>query len=175
MTQDWQQYLLGEQVRLWPYSAGLYPPETLRQLWTVLNTTHFSHRLFWPNIGDQETITYGEFVEKMQRVILLLPEDLTTHQLMGCIWFDEILEGIRAHWNIFYAKPFRGEKAREASRLSLAYGHDVMGWKTLWGITPWRDAQRHGIQCGFEQLCIIPGYAYVQGKYLDVYVGRHTA
>lgn len=169
--------LVGETVRLWPYTPELYPPDTLVQLWRLLQADHAASKVFWARTADpaSDPAPVPFFMAFMAQVILLIPQDLATGEVMGFCWFDDIVFGHRAAFNMFYRRHWWGHSAREATALAMGYGHTVMGWPTLWGLTPWALAVQHGLALGWDHLAVLPGYACIHGRPHDVHILRHGA
>ena len=166
--------LTGSQVRLWPYSPASYPPDTLVELWRLLQAERAQTKVFWSRAHQvySDPAPLAWFMGFMQSVILMLPQDLESGALMGFCWFDDIVHQHRAAQNIFYARRFWGSRAQEASTLCARYGHEVMGWPTLWGLTPWPLAVRHAEVVGFRYVATLEDYAFIEGKSHDVHVVR---
>ena len=158
--------LTGTHVRVWPYAPGIYPVDTLPRCWALLCRSGQVGKVFW-NCLHPETLTLMDFLRLMERALLYIVEDRTSGQVAGVCWFDEVLWQYRAAITVWYARPYRGGKAREGTRIVLEYGFQAHQWHSIWAYTPWRTAVRHGEAVGAKVQATLPGYA-PGGK--DVYV-----
>lgn len=180
MSLDVSAILTGQQVQLWPYSRGLYPRDTLHTLWRLVEDGGGAAQVFhsqrggdsdpYPWQGDlTEFVRY--FDEPGRRHLLIATQG---EALMGLCWFDDIVPGHRAAYNLFFRKRAYGTIAHEATTLALRYGFDVLGVQSIWGYTPWRAAVEHGRRHGFRVVATLPGFAQVDGRPRDVMMLKLT-
>jgi len=168
---DYAQLLTGEHVRLWPYSSHI-SPTALVYLWQKINEAGMAHRVFWPHAqkAEQQTLNLEFFLSTMHGALPLLVQDLGTGSIGGLVWFDDVHVGFRGSINLFYERRLWGIKAREGTAIATRYGFEAFGFQSIWGITPWKIAARHGLKLGYKHVATLPKYACVQGELHDVYV-----
>lgn len=180
MSPDLSTLLTGTQVQLWPYSRGLYPRDTLHTLWRMVEAGGGAAQVFHSQLGGEsdpypwqgdltEFVNY--FNEPGRRILLMA---MRGEALVGLCWFDDIVPGFRAAYNLFFRRRAYGLVAHEATALALRYGFDVLGVQSIWGYTPWRAAVEHGLRHGFSVVATLPGFARVNGKPTDITMLRIT-
>jgi RimJ/RimL family protein N-acetyltransferase len=169
--------LTGAHVRLWPWVRGLYGRDDLYHVWRLIEQEPGAvQKLFYTQQcadesqrGDLQT-----FCEYMSSRLLLLAQSVTDQQLIGCVWFEDVVPDWRATISMFYRRTYWGTPAREATRLAVRYAFEVLQVPQVWGITPQRLALRHGLALGFTHLATLPGYVRLAGQPRDVFVLRLT-
>jgi hypothetical protein len=172
--------LKGQQVQLWPYSRGLYPRDTLHTLWRLVESGGGADQVFHSQIGVEsdpypwrgDLTEFVKYFDDPGRRILLMA--MQGEALMGLCWFDDIVPGYRAAYNLYFRKRAYGNIAHEATTLAFRYGFDVLGVQSIWGYTPWRAAVEHGKRHGMAVVATLPGFARVEGKPTDVSILRIT-
>lgn len=180
MSVDVAAILTGASVQLWPYSRGLYPRDMLYTLWRLVEAEGGAETLFHSQMGG-ESDPYPwrgdltEFVKYMddpcRRIVLMAMQG---ESLVGVVWFDDLVAGHRAAYNLFFRRRAWGTVAHEATALALRYGFDVLGVQSIWGYTPWRSAIRHGLRHGFSIVATLPGFARINGQPTDITMLRLT-
>lgn len=161
-------------IRLFPYVRGYYPRDTLARLWGYVEAQGAARKLFYAQPGtDEERGDLTHFVEYFAdsaRRLLLIPE--RDQQPMGLVWLDDIIPGFKAAMNVFYRRRFWGTPAREATTLAVAYCFNDLHFQTLWGYTPWPEAQSHAEAVGFQAVARLPGFARCDDRPLDITILR---
>lgn len=167
--------LTGQTVRLWPYVRGLYSRDVLYRLWRLIEDAHASGRLFWASTEPVEQrgdlSFFIKFVETPERLLVLLTS-LDSSEIVGCVWFDDIVPHYRCFGSIFIRPESRGVASQEAMRLCLHYAFHLLHIKSVWGITPWADARALCLKSGFRVVATLPAFALIEGASHDVSVLR---
>src|SRR3990167_6804788 len=139
----------GKHVTLWMYSRGEAARDLPYQLWKMVEDAGYWERLLWqspyeptrvPRFGDLVHWTAFMHADGDPKMFLLVADN-ETGDIAGFIWFNRILAQ-SAYGNIWMAPLYRGRPhVREAGTLGLNWAHSVMGWKTVYTITPWPDVR----------------------------------
>lgn len=156
--------LAGTHVRLWPYARGWYPRDILYRCWLVMERDGATARVFHSSVSPPD-IPYSqqgdltEFVTLLAdpRRVVLIVQAAATDDILGLIWFDDLIPQHRALCNIFMCKAAYGPAAEEASTLAAAYAFEHLQVPTLWAFTPWPVAVAHAKSIGFQVLAQLPG------------------
>lgn len=177
--------LEGQYVRLWPYSRGYYPRDTLYHLWRLVEEDNAAPSLFHSQLCPIPTVPYewrGDLVEfvkvfESESRILLIAQSVQKDEIAGFFWFDDVVSKFRASCNIFYRRRYWGHPAREASRLAIGYGFEFLEFKSVWAYTPWDHAAKHAEAVGFHPLISLPEMFQSQnsdGKLYPLHILRLT-
>jgi RimJ/RimL family protein N-acetyltransferase len=172
----------GKLTKLYPYVRGLWPPETLFTLWQMMRDQDATEKVFfgrvngllpYPTTGDLvDFVKFFEPEPPQQRVLLLAQSQEEPDQVVGIFWFDDIVPGHRAAGSVLYRRRYWGEPAREASRLALAYGFEVLGVASIWAYSPWRTGFNHAEAAGMTWVATLPHYVIAGGQPMDLHILR---
>ena len=172
--------LTGKHLRLLPYVRGHWPPETLVVLWRMVRDEGAQGKIFFAGPGSTTPFpTQGDLVHfikffdpepPVQRLLLIAHS--AENDLAGLFWFDDFVPGHRVTGNVCYRRRYWGEPAREASRLALAYGFEVLGVRSIWAYSPWKTGIHHGEAVGMTQVATLPDFAMAGGQALDLAILR---
>ena len=182
-AEEIEQLVTGKHVKLYPYVRGLWPPETLFTLWQMMRDQDAGEKIFFGRPGGGTPYsTAGDLVDFVkffepeppaQRHLLLAQSQAEPDQIVGIFWFDDLVPGHRAAGSVLYRKRYWGEPAREASRLALAYGFEVLGVGSIWAYTPWRTGFKHAEAAGMNHVATLPNYVIAaDGKPMDLHILR---
>jgi RimJ/RimL family protein N-acetyltransferase len=156
------------------YKRGHFPRETLGTLWNYVEEQGAAKKLFYaqPNpptpVGTVGDLTaFVEYFGDEKRVVLIVEEG---GEVMGMVWFDDILPGHRAAINGFYRRRYWGIRAREATRQAMLHAFESLSIKSLWAYTPWPEAVRHAQAIGMELTAVLKEFVLVEGQPRDVNV-----
>ena len=132
-------------------------------------------RLFW---GDREPETLSgdlsslcAFIHEPRR-LSFLAFGIENRDLAGWLWLEDVILGYRASVNVFMRRRYWGDAAHEAGILLCDFAREVYELPELWAFTPWLTAKRWGERIGFKCLGVLPQWAIVGGKRLDVWFGK---
>lgn len=176
MTQELATLLTGHHVRLWPYAAALFPRDTLYQVWRAIEEEHGWPRIFWwQDAADAQKGDLVAFAEYMRDKTPVLVQKRDTDKLCGLIWFDAGVQGLRTSISIWYRRAAWGAHAHEATALATRYAHQCLGYRQVWGVTPWKAAMHHGLRCGYKFMCTFPRYVLVNNKPMPLHFICHEA
>lgn len=155
-------------ARLVPYHRAVFPRDTLWHLWSLMESQGAAPLLFHGQQGPESTrgdlVAFVRLLEPAQgETYLLLATRPDSAELEGFVWFDDIVRlgenTVRAAFNVCYRRRFWGQPAREASRMALRYGCEILGFSAIWGWTPWPVAARHAEAIGMTRMATLPGFA----------------
>ena len=162
-------------VKLWPYIRGVYSKDVLYRLWRVVEESGAGPSLCWgqhdPEPMRHDLPSFVRFAEDPGRHLFLLTND-DGKEIVGCLWFDDIIPNYRCFGSIFMRPSHRGDESLEAMRLGLAYAFGPLHMQQVWGITPWNAAKQLCLAVGFAEVAVLPGFAWVHGRPQDVTVLR---
>jgi len=169
-------HLVGTRIRLWPYVRGVYGRDTLYRLWCVIEEAQAGPLLFWASQDQPEIhsdlVAFVKFFDDPTRLLQVVT-NIDSTEIIGCIWFDEIVPRYRAFGSMFIVPKFQGGTySREAMDMGLRYAFEILELKQVWGATPWLPARRLCLRSGFEVVAMLPGFTLVNGVPVDVTILR---
>lgn len=165
-------------AHLVPYHRAVFPRGSLYSLWSLMEEQGAAPLLFHGQQGPEQTrgdlVAFVRMLEPAQgetHVLLITRPD--SSELEGFLWFDDVVglgesPGTRAAFNVFYRRRFWGHPAREASRMGLRYGFEVLKFSAIWAWTPWPNAARHAAAIGMTLMADLPGFA-AAGRDLTIF------
>lgn len=155
-------------------NIGLYNPECSDEaefLYNVLSADkEILPGLFWhlPRVPTIREFV-GMFANKENRILFLLSNDRC---VVGGIWLDGIVPGVRAMCSMAVTKNHRGEESENAARTVLKTIWEWYDLPVLWSMTPHFPACVLLRKLGFVKVSEIPGFAQVHCKPATVFVYR---
>jgi len=163
----------GQHVTLWIYSRGEAARDLPWQLWRMVEDAGDWQRILWTNpwVDNPTRVSrFGDLVHWTAFMhadgdpkMFLLVSDNETGDIAGFIWFNRIVgvgDRSSAYGSIWMAPLYRGRPhVREAGILGLNWAHSVMGWKTVYTITPWPDVRNFDKRIGFREVAFVPKLA----------------
>lgn len=161
---DQSDKLTGEHVTLWVYARGEAARDLPHQLWAMIEEAGDWQRIMWVDQTEPSRVSkFGDlahFVAYMfddrDPKIWLLVSDNETGDIAGVIWFNKITKK-SAYGSIWMSPKYRGKPhVREAGKLGLAFGHELMGWDLISTATPWPDVRNFDKRLGFKEVAFVP-------------------
>ena len=183
-TEEVQAFLTGKHVRLRPYVRGFMPRDALAQMWSAVEADGSALDLLYGRRAMPKPPTpydtRGDLIDfvdyfKGDDKLLVLVEVIETHELAGFLWLDDMIPLFRGTVNLFFRKEYRGKVAFEAGRIFRDYCCQVLRFKSLWGLTPWRHSVAMGRWLGMKKIAVLPSFQMIDGVAMDVYVLRFEA
>ena len=173
--------LNGRYCRIWPYLRGHYPRSLLGELWQLVESEGASRDIFYGSRAEPKTTpidTCGDltdFVEyfRANRPLYLVADN--EDRVVGFFWLDEMVQGQRATISLFFRKDSRGRLAFEAGRIFRDYCISFLGFKEIWGVTPWKQSVAMGRWLGMKTVAVLPQFQRIDGKLFDLYLLRYKA
>jgi len=176
--------LIGSDFILAPYERSLWQEDILLRLWTMAREEKTLHRLFWwqENVPEDDRNDLWNFLNYFRHKLLFLVLGEGAGKILGFIWFYDLCTD-QAHMGFWYSRDSWASRYRPGVKCNLAtrsswqslwWGFRAMGWRRVWGETPWRFALAHGRRLGAKHVATIPEYALIGGKRRPVYILRHT-
>lgn len=174
--------LVGEKVMLMPYSRGYCPRDTLYRLWRMMDDEGLTKYVFHSATENGTPYPMGgdlvDFVKMFEpehgKRFLLIVLDVTGEQLVGALWFDDIVGNHRASISIFMTEGYRGDAAEEAGRMALDYVFNQFCFMEIWAFTPWLHASRLAEKCGFVPIAVLPSLIPGKKETMDMRVLKIT-
>lgn len=153
--------LQSADFHIWPYARGsFYPGETLYMLWnTMRNEGTLRRVLYEAEHLDLETFVDYFTGSHAALYIATTPDD---QQILGAVWFTGVT-ATRANVGIWYAKAAMGAMAKDITNRVLCFVFTTFHWRTIWGMTPWKGAMRHGLSLGFVHVATVPNFIDMRG------------
>jgi hypothetical protein len=157
---------------IFPYARGsVYPPDTLYALyWTMAKEGTLRRVLY-----EAECLDLEQFVEYFtsSHALLYIATTKGAKAILGAVWFTAV-QGGRAQIGIWYAKAALGELSKDITNRVLCFVFTTFRWHTIWGLTPWKGAVRHGVSLGFKHVTTVPGFVQMPGveKTMPLYIIR---
>ena len=156
--------LSGEHVSLWLYSRGEAARDFPYMIWRMIEDAGDWKRILWTDFTEPSRVSkFGDlphwvaymFDDRDPKVWVMVADN-ATGDIAGVIWFNKIIQG-NAYGSIWMDPKFRGKPhVREAGKLGLRFGHEVMGWNTISTATPWPDVRNFDKRLGFKEVAFIP-------------------
>lgn len=144
-----------------------FPGDTLHHVYTAMQTAKVMDQVFYEDhIEDLES-----FVEYMRKALLYIVITRDPVNIVGAAWFTNV-SPYRANVGVWYRKEIQGEIGRQISRRICTYIFHTYGWQYIWGLTPWRQAAKHGEKIGFKPIATLPDFVKVGNQLRDLYVIR---
>ena len=129
--------------------------------------------LFW---GSQEPaaikgdlVGITKFFDDPNRILVMLSTEDNTN-LVGFLWFDDFVPEFRCFGSVFIKPQYRGKVGNAAIVKACQYVFDTFNVKTIWGITPWREARSAVVACGFQPVALLRNFVKVGDEVLDAHV-----
>lgn len=160
--------LVGEHVELWPYVRELLPGDVLYKLWLIMEEERAFEKLFHDVPTKQFDVSDLSKFFNRPSVALFLVQNIKEQELVGAIWFDDIIPQYRAFASIFMRRKYWGDMTEEASHMALRYIFDVAKSQSVWVSSPWKIAVRHAESLGFKIIAVLPGLSGTPEKPLDI-------
>lgn len=148
-------YLLeGEFFKIWPYarSAG-YPPDTLYALWKAMQAEDGVRRVLY----ESKRLDLEAFMAYFSDALVYIATTKDLQHVLGTVWFTAIKKQ-QAQVGIFFSRRAQGNLARNITNRVLLFAFATYQWQTIWGLTPWRMAARHGVLLGFKHIATVPDF-----------------
>lgn len=164
---------LPANVQLFPYLRGEYPRDTMYKIWHMVEEAKASSHLFWGSqdpdaIKGDLTAICRFFDDPGRALIMLATED--NKDLIGFLWFDDFIPGLRCFGSVFIRPQYRGKVGNAGIVKACQYVFDVLNVQAIWGITPWREARSAVVACGFQQVTVLKAFTKVGDEVLDAHV-----
>lgn len=184
LAENLERVFTGKYVRLRQYLPGYYPRESLYILWKAAEEDGACLQIFYDKLShpkpDTPIDTRGDLAEFVSYFnapdkLLVIFEDLKTSDLVGFMWLSDMVPRFRATVNIFFRKRYRGRAGFEGARLFREYATRVLGFPTLWGLTPWTNSVAVGRWLGMKTVAVLPKFQLIDGVAHDVFVLRYEA
>lgn len=175
--------MTGRYVRLRQYIRGYYGREILGYLWQLAEADGATTQILYSRLSlqrpDTPVDTRGDLVDFVSYLsgddkLIVLVEERATGEIAGFFWLADMVPKHRATVNLFFRKHCRGKLAFEASKLFREYATQVLGFRYLWGMTPWKHSIMLGRWCGMKQVAVLPHFQLIDGEEKDVYVVCYT-
>ncbi len=160
-------------MQILPYARGVYGRDTLYPIWLMIEEANAADGLFWGNHDlpqhKGDLVSFVKYFDDPNRYLLMI---VTTDgsDLIGCVWFDDVVPKYRCFGSIFIKPQYRGELSREAVELCCNYAFDMLQIDSIWGVTPWERARNLCLRCGFDNVTTLPEFTLIDDKPHDVYV-----
>lgn len=159
-------------VRLWPYARGVYPRDTLYRVWAMIEKENGHRRLFYAQAcehqgerGDLESFC-AQFLGKLVFLV-----EIGLGRIAGLIWFDQV-QHQTAHINVWSSKAAFGAPFRQAVHLSLGHVRQAFGWQRVWAYTPWPEAKKLALDCGFKLEATLVDRVCIEGVWRPLFILR---
>lgn len=177
--------LTGQDVKLFPYMRGHFPPETLATLWALMRQQGAIERIFFGPSATQTTPfpIRGDLVDfikafdperPVDRWLLIVQSQKHPEDIAGMVWFDDHIPKHRVAGSVFYRRKYWGRPAEEATRLAIRWAFAQLEVKGVWAYSPWRTGQRHALRVGMTHIATLPGYVMLGDKPGDLAMYRVT-
>ena len=170
--------LENDTVLLHPYARGVQGRDTLYYVWRLMEDEGDAQQIFYSQLCADER-TRGDLVEcvhyfssTMPVRFLVMPQEKTSEEFMGLVWFDHL--GHVGSVGVFYRKAYRGKASQMATQLACEYAYATFGYSRLFGFTPYKAAVRHVRALGWQHVGKLPGFVCIDGKERDLYQMMHT-
>ena len=164
--------LSGQHVRLWPHATKAFPRDALYHVWRLLEAEQAWPRLFWwqdlPDAHKGDLVAFAVYMS--DRVPLLV---MHGGAIIGLIWFDEMVQGLRGNISIWCARDAWGEPAEEACRLATQYAHEALRLPQVWVVTPWKSVRDFAVRCAYTHVATFPRYVRLVGTPMALYFVVH--
>lgn len=142
-------------------------------IWRMVEEAKAAPQLFW---GSQEPDTIkgdltaiAKFFDDPNRVLIMLATE-DQKDLIGFLWFDDFVPGLRCFGSVFIKPQYRGKVGNAGIVQACQYVFDALNVNTIWGITPWREARAAVIACGFQPVAVLNRFIKVGDEVLDAHV-----
>lgn len=160
-------------VEIWPYVRGQYPRDTMWTVWRMVEEAKAAPHLFWgsqePDAIKGDLVAVTKFFDDPNRVLIMLSTPDNT-DLVGFLWFDDFIPGLRCFGSVFIKPQYRGKVGNAGIVKACQYVFDTFQVSTIWGITPWREAKAAVMACGFQPVALLRKFVKVGDEVLDAHV-----
>lgn len=160
-------------VEIWPYVRGQYPRDTMYTIWRMVEEAKAAPHLFWgsqePETIKGDLVAMAKFFDDPNRVLVMLSTADNTEPV-GFLWFDDFVPNLRCFGSVFIKPKYRGKVGNAGIVKACQYIFDSFGVKTIWGITPWREAKAAVMACGFQPVALLRQFVKVGDEVLDAHV-----
>ena len=174
--------LTGKHVRLHPLVRGYFPRDVLALMWNAVEQDGAALDLLYgrrsmtrpatPFDTRGDLIDFVEYFKGDDKLVVLVAAN---DELAGFLWLEDMVPLFRGTVSLFFRKKYRGRVAFEAGRIFRDYCCQVLGFKSLWGLTPWKHSVVMGRWLGMKTVAVLPSFQMIDGQAKDVYVIRYEA
>ena len=180
---DLEQLLTGRYVRVRQYIPGFYPRDSHYRLWAKDEEEGATLQIHYGRLGLPRPATpvdtrgdLADFVDYFKGAdkLICVVEALETGELIGFLWLEDMIPRHRATVNLFFTKAARGKMAYEAAGIFRDYATRFLGFRYLWGLTPWKHSAAMGKWLGMKVVAVLPSFQLIDGDLKDVYVLRYA-
>jgi RimJ/RimL family protein N-acetyltransferase len=171
---------VGQYVRLWPYTPGVFGVrDLLYRVWKLMEEDGATALAFWDETGFSTSGDLNSFVRAFDgapgKVLILVERiDIDPPQLCGAIWLTNLVYGHQGFVSMWMTKDTRGAIAKDAATLVLPSLFTLFNLQQLWAVTPWANAGAMCRRVGFKRWCLLPSYCQWEGHPKDVQLYRLT-
>jgi hypothetical protein len=157
-----------------PYRRAAFPRDALWSLWAAMEADGGARAVFYAS----PEATRGDLVDFVRAMEPPGPGGaaaLVAHEggeAVGLLWFTDVVPGVRAAVNLWYARRRRGPRAVATTAAACDWAEGALGVPAVWGYTPWPAARAHGERAGFRLVAELPGYVALDGARRPMYVLR---
>lgn len=142
-------------------------------IWRMVEEAKAAPQLFWgsqdPDAIKGDLTAIVKFFDDPNRVLVMLATE-DQQDLIGFLWFDDFIPGLRCFGSVFIKPKYRGKVGNAGIVQACQYVFDVLDVQTIWGITPWREARAAVMACGFQPVAVLKGFIKVGDEVLDAHV-----
>lgn len=143
------------------------------KIWSMVEEAKAASHLFWgsqePDTIKGDLVAVTRFFDDQSRALIMLATE-DNSDLIGFLWFDDFVPGLRCFGSVFIKPKYRGKIGNAGIVRACQYVFDVLNVKTIWGITPWREARSAVMACGFQSVTVLKEFAKVGDEVLDAHV-----
>ena len=165
--------LADNHIQIWPYVRGQYSRDTLYKIWVMVEEAKAAPHLFWgsqdPDTIKGDLVAVVKFFDDPNRVLVMLSNEENT-DLIGFLWFDDFVPGLRCFGSVFIKPQYRGKVGNAGIVKACQYIFEVFPVNAIWGITPWREARSAVVACGFQAVTVLKSFVKVGDEVLDAHV-----
>lgn len=164
---------LPANVQIWPYVRGEYPRDTMYKIWAMVEEAKAAEHLFWgsqePDAIKGDLTAVVKFFDDPNRVLLMVATE-DNKDLIGFLWFDDFIPGLRCFGSVFIKPQYRGKLGNAGIIKACQYIFDMCEVQTIWGVTPWREARSAVMACGFQTVAQLRNFVRVGSEVLDAHI-----
>jgi hypothetical protein len=143
------------------------------KIWAMVEEAKAASQLFWgsqePDAIKGDLTAIAKFFDDTNRALLMVATEDNT-DLIGFLWFDDFVPGLRCFGSVFIKPKYRGKIGNAGIVKACQYVFDTCNVKTIWGITPWREARAAVMACGFQSVTVLKSFVKVGDEVLDAHV-----
>jgi hypothetical protein len=160
-------------VQIFPYVRGEYPRDTMYAIWRMVEEAKAAEHLFWgsqePDAIKGDLTAIVKFFDDQNRVLIMLSTE-DGKDMIGFLWFDDFIPGLRCFGSVFIKPQYRGKVGNAGIVKACQYVFDVFHVKAIWGVTPWREARAAVMACGFQTVTVLKEFVKVGNEVLDAHI-----